>query len=268
MESPARIDLFDSTYGHFTERVLEAVRRETYGRDIGQTSWLGAAEADRFAEWLGLGPELRLLEVACGSGGPSRYLAGRTGCRVTGIDVNASGVSAAMRGAAATPVADRLDYQVADATAPLPFNDGCFDALTCIDSMNHFPDRPAVFREWRRVLRPGGRAVFTDPVVVTGEVTNDELAQRSSIGLFLFTPPGVNERFIDGAGLRLIRREDLTENAALVSRRWHDARHRHRDELLWLEGEVRFEGLQRFLMAVHRLTAERRLSRIAYLVER
>lgn len=118
------------------------------------------------------------------------------------------------------------------------------------------------------VLRPGRRAVFTDPVVVTGPVTNDELALRSSIGLFLFVPPGINERFIEQAGLRLVRQEDVTGNASRIAGRWHDARHAHKEELLPIEGEQRFEGLQRFFEAVHRLTSERRLSRIAYLVEK
>src|SRR6185503_12279552 len=151
---------------------------------------------------------------------------------------------------------------------PLPFDDDFFDALLCIDSMNHFPDRLAVFREWRRVLRPGGRALFTDPVVITGPVTNDELALRSSIGLFLFVPAGVNERLLEEAGLRLVLQEDVTENAALVAGRWHRARNNHRDDLVRIEGEERFLGLQRFFEAVHTLTRQKRLSRIAYVAEK
>ena len=262
-----RTDLFYNTYGNFDEQVLAAVRAETFGRDIGQNSWLTADEYERFVSWLELTPGSHVLEVASGSGGPALHLAGQTGCRVTGIDANESGVSAAARGAADAKAGGRVSFRGADANAPLPFDDEAFDALVCIDAMNHFPDRARVLREWRRVLRPGGRAVFTDPVVITGPVTNDELALRSSIGLFLFVPPGVNERLIEEAGLRLLRQEDATDNAALVSGRWHQARRRHRDDLLRIEGEERFDGLQKFFDAVHRLTTERRLSRIVYLAE-
>lgn len=263
-----RIDLFYGTYGHFDDRVLEAIRKETFGHDIGQNSWLTADEYDRFISWLGLEPEHRVLEVASGSGGPARYLASRAGCRVTGVDANESGVATATRSAADSDASDRLSFQVADANLPLPFGDGAFDALVCIDSMNHFPNRLGVFREWRRVLRPGGFALFTDPVVITGAVTNDELALRSSIGLFLFVPPGINEELIEKAGLRLVRREDVTENATLVSGRWREARQRHEEALVLMEGAERFEGLQRFFAAVHDLTSERRLSRIVYLAQK
>src|SRR5215207_1497733 len=263
-----RTDLFYNTYGHFTERVLAAVRAETFGRDIGQNSWLTAEEYERFFSWLDLSPASHVLEVASGSGGPAAYLAERAGCRVTGVDANESGVATAARGVAGTGLAGRVSFRVADANAPLPFDDEAFDALVCIDAMNHFPDRARVLREWRRVLRPGGRAVFTDPVVITGPVTNDELALRSSIGLFLFVPPGVNERLIEEVGLRLLKHEDATDNAALVSGRWHQSRRRHRDDLLHIEGEERFDNLQQFFDAVHRLTTERRLSRIVYLVEK
>ena len=262
----SRVDLFDSTYKNFSEQVLQAIREETYGRDIGQNSWLTVDEYDRFISWLKLLPGDHALEVASGSGGPARYLGCTTNCHVTGIDANESGVKTATADSTQTPT--RIEFKVADANAQLPFADRTFDALLCIDSMNHFPDRLNVFREWRRVLRAGGRAVFTDPVVITGPVTNDELALRSSVGLFLFVPPGVNEQLIKDAGLKLVQKEDVSDNAALVSRRWHDARERHHDALIKIEGEERFAGLQKFFNAVHSLTSEQRLSRIVYLVEK
>lgn len=263
-----RVDLFDSTYSHFTDRVLDEIRKETFGEDIGQNSWTTADEYARFISWLGLSTDHHVLEVASGSGGPALHLARETGCRVTGIDSNESGVATASGLAEASDVAPRVRFRQADATAPLPFEAGSFDALLCIDSMCHFPDRLAVLKEWRRVLRRAGRAVFTDPVVVTGLVTNEELALRSSIGLFVFAPPEINERLIGEAGLRLVRREDATDNAALISDRWRQARESRRSDLIRIEGAERFEGLQRFFGTVHRLTSGRRLSRIAYLVEK
>ena len=263
-----RVDLFDSTYGHFSESVLDAIRKETYGVDIGQNSWLTVDEYERWLPGLELEPGDHVIEIASGSGGPAVYMARTLGCRVTGIDANPSGVATASAMAAKSDVAARVQFQVVDATARLPFDDDSFDALLCIDSMNHFPDRLSVLKERCRVVRPGRRALFTDPVVITGPVTNDELALRSSIGLFLFVPPGVNERLIEQAGFQLVRREDVTANASLTSGRWRDARARHREELLKIEGEERFEGLQRFFGAVHLLTSEKRLSRTVYLVEK
>jgi hypothetical protein len=66
------------------------------------------------------------------------------------------------------------------------------------------------------------------------------------------------------AGLSLVHSEDVSAAAALVAGRWHRARAAHRDELAAIEGPERFDGLQEFLRAVERLTAERRLSRVAY----
>lgn len=265
---PQRVDLFDNTYQNFNARVLDAIRKETFGTDIGQNSWVTVDEYERLLPGLNLSSESHVLEVASGSGGPSIYLARTIGCRVTGIDANESGVATATEMAEKAGVAAQVEFRIANADATLPFETNSFDALLCIDSMNHFPNRLSVFREWQRVLRPGGRALFTDPVVITGPVTNDELALRSLVGLFLFVPPGVNEDFINQAGLHLVRQEDVTSNAALVSGRWHKARQAHKEDLLRIEGEERFAGLQQFFKAVHDLTSEKRLSRIGYLVEK
>jgi len=264
----AHIDLFNNTYANFTEQVLASVRAATYGEDIGQNSWVTADEYEGFIRSLHLHDEAHVLEIASGSGGPALHLARKTGCRVTGLDANPSGVETANRAATRAGLEKRLRFMVADATRPLPFDDNTFDALLCIDSMNHFPNRSDSLKEWCRVLKPGGRAIFTDPVVITGPVTNEELAARSSIGLFVFVPKGLNEELIVKAGFKLVSQLDTTENAAMVSRRWREARQRFRDDLLRMEGADNFEGVQSFLGAVHRLTAERRLSRIAYVAEK
>ena len=209
-----------------------------------------------------------MLDVASGSGCPASYLARQVGCHVTGIDGNENAIATATQSALLSTWNQQLNFKIVDANAPLPFENDSFDALMCIDSMNHFPHRLSVFQEWQRVLRPGQRAVFTDPVVITEPVTNDEMALRSSIGRFLFVPPGINEQLIEKAGFQLVQQEDVSENAALVSGRWLQARKHYRDALSQIEGDERFEGLQQFFASVHRLTTERRLSRVVYLVEK
>lgn len=177
------------------------------------------------------------------------------------MDINAHGVEVATHRAQVEGLGGRVAFQQADGDAVLPFPDRTFDAIVCIDSANHFPHR---LQDWHRVLKPGGVALFTDPVVITGLVSNEELATRSSIGYFLFSMPAVNERLIEQAGLELARNEDATENAALVSKRWHDARAEDRDALIRIEGEDRFAGLQKFFWVVYQLTSERRVSRFVY----
>jgi len=239
----------------------------TYGVDLGQSSWTTAEEYDEFCIWLNLWPQSTVLETASGSGGPALYMAEKLGCRVTGIDINQDGVDNANRLAAARGISNAR-FQVADVGDRFPFDDDSFHAVICIDAANHFLDRPHVLREWARVLKPGGRMLFTDPVVITGPVTNQELHDRSSIGTFVFIPPSVTENFIRDAGLRLLKREDRTANAALTSGRWRDAREDRRDALVKLEGEAVFNGLQTFLSAVHMRTSEHRLSRFAFLAEK
>ena len=118
------------------------------------------------------------------------------------------------------------------------------------------------------MLRPGGRVLFTDPIVVTGQLSNEEMRVRSSIGFFLFTPPGHNERLLEQAGFTVRKVRDVTDAVASVSRRWHDARANRRERLTAVEGNEGFDGLQRFLAAVHVLSSERRLSRQMYLADK
>ena len=105
-------------------------------------------------------------------------------------------------------------------------------------------------------------------MVITGLVSHEEIAVRSSVGFYLFVPPGENERLIMQAGFTLVSSEDVTASAAAIAQRWCDAREQHRTELVGREGDANFAGLQRFLACVQRLSAERRLSRYCYVAEK
>ena len=262
-----QVDLYNSTYGNFQEQVLAEIRQETYGEDIGQNSWITTDEYDNFYSWLNLSPGHHVLEVASGSGGPALYLAKKFKCRITGLDINVVGIKTANQQALNARITD-AKFQLANVDQHLPFDDETFDAVMCVDSMNHFRDRLGYFREWQRVLKSGKRALFTDPVVITGPVSNEELAARSNIGFFLFVPLEVTQNLIKQAGFKLLRCEDVTGNIELTSGRWHASRQKHREDLVKIEGEERFDGLQKFLSTVHKLTSERRLSRFVFLAEK
>ncbi len=262
MSSP--LALYDTAYAGYSERVYRQVRQETYGLDLGQTGWMTADELRDFVEWLEITASSRVLEVGCGAGGCAVYLAEQTGADVTGIDSNEHGVVNAEALAASQGLAARARFLRADAGEVLPFADDSFDAVFSNDALCHIPHRPQVLREWRRVLKPRGRFLFTDALVVTGLLSHGEIAARSAVGNYFFVPSGVNEQFLRETGLSVLRVADLTASAAAIARRWREARARWRDDLIRCEGETTFSGLQSFLACVESVSQERRLSRFAY----
>lgn len=255
---------YDANYGQFSSDLYAAIRREAFGEDIGQNSWLTADEHDLFIDWIAPRAGSRVLDVACGSGRTTLRIGERTGCSVYGIDTHAAAIAEARSAAAQSGLGAKAKFDQVDGAKRLPFEDASFDALICIDAINHLPDRPAVLREWARVLKPGAILVFTDPIVVTGPLTNEEMTIRSSIGFFLFVPPGVDERLLAEAGFNVTSVVDRTENMAVTAHRRMKARERYAADLRTIEGDETFDGQQRFLEVASRLAAERRLSRLAF----
>src|ERR1700686_1915029 len=139
---------YSANYGNFQTELYAQIRQEAFGEDIGQNSWLTLGEQDRFLEWLDLSPGKTLLDVACGAGGPALRIVASTGCSVVGIDVHEEAVTTARSLAAQRGLAERAEFRSTDATGPLPFSDATFDAISCIDAINHFSDRSRVIAEW------------------------------------------------------------------------------------------------------------------------
>jgi len=140
--------------------------------------------AGRFA-----GFEGDLLETAAGTGRVTRALAqAAPGARITATDLNLAMLEKARQVVPAANVA----WREADAQA-LPFADAAFDAVVCQFGVMFYPDRAAGYAEARRVLRPGGRYVFS---VWDALETNDLslIAQERLAARFPDDPPNFLRR--------------------------------------------------------------------------
>jgi len=98
-----------------------------------------------------------VLDVGCGGGILAEALA-RRGAAVTGIDASAEAIAAARRHAAAAGLA--IDYRVATAEAFAAAAEARFDAVVCMELLEHVPQPAEVVRACGRLVRPGGDLFF------------------------------------------------------------------------------------------------------------
>ncbi len=121
----------------------------------------GLKLTERLGEMLGLGPGVRVLDVAAGRGSSALFLARRFGCEVAGTDLSAEMAREAEEAAQAEGLGHLVSFRQGDAER-LPFEQGAFDALLCECAFCTFPDKRTAAVEFARVLRPGGRAGISD----------------------------------------------------------------------------------------------------------
>jgi len=109
------------------------------------------------------GTPQRILDVACGTGDSTISIAraAAEGTKVTGADISEGMMALVTEKAEKAGVLDRIDLQVADGEA-LPYEEGTFDRVTCAFGIRNFEHKEKGLQEFRRVLRPGGRAVILE----------------------------------------------------------------------------------------------------------
>jgi SAM-dependent methyltransferase len=111
--------------------------------------------------YMDLKPDHRVLDIGCGIGGAARYMAHSVGCTVKGIDITPEYIACAETLTRATGLQERVSFEVASALA-IPFDEGTFDAAITMHVAMNIPQRPSLYREIARILKPGATLCIFD----------------------------------------------------------------------------------------------------------
>ena len=207
-------------YGDVAEAVLGAILQSGLDPDrlrpedlapVDEFHMRGRDATRELVAAMGLDASLRLLDVGSGLGGPARHVAAEVGCRVTGIDLVDEYVSIASVLSERCGLAERLDFHRGSALA-MPFDDGSFDAAMTQHVAMNIADKPALYAEVRRVLRPGARFGIYDILRgPAGEPLFPVPWARDSSTSFLATPDELRE-LLKGAGFEIVSWADRTQD--------------------------------------------------------
>ncbi|MEE8505148.1 MAG: methyltransferase domain-containing protein [Kiloniellales bacterium] len=207
-DEQALIERFSRRYRLGQSGIMLQIERRVCGCDYGGTSWTTRHEALEAGKELELRPGKRLLEVGAGSGWPGLYLAGKTGCDVALIDLPFEGLKIAAQRAAADGLAGACWAAVADGAA-LPLEGGCFDAVLHSDVLCCLEEKLSVLRECRRVLRAGGKMVFT-VISICPNLSPADYARAAACGPPFIETAVEYPEMLRQAGWKITNHVDLT----------------------------------------------------------
>lgn len=178
-------------------------------------------------------PTDAVLDAACGTGDLSLAFARAGAARVTGLDFTREmlEVAAIKHARLPEPIRSRVSFVPGDAQS-LPFADSSFDIVSIAFGIRNVASPPQAIREFRRVLRPGGRLVileFATPRFLPVRLFNDFYCRRimpvtatlisgDRSGAYKYLPTSVEtfmstpdlSRMLEGAGFQHVRTSPLS----------------------------------------------------------
>ncbi|TMJ42802.1 MAG: methyltransferase domain-containing protein [Alphaproteobacteria bacterium] len=211
---------------HYKKRALDDVilaALKAAGKDIEHLTPDDLAPVDEFhsggrnttvrlAQLAQINGSERVLDVGCGIGGPSRFLASKFGCQVTGLDFTAEFVALAAMLAQRTRLADKVTYRQGDAL-DLPFADASFDIVWSQNAAMNIADRDRLYGEMRRVLVPGGRLALQEIAAGPGGEPFYPAPWADDKSISFLSTPHATRAALERIGFRVIAWQDTTQEA-------------------------------------------------------
>jgi len=154
-----------------------------------------------------------VLDAGSGLGGPSRYLAETFHCDVTGVDLAPDYVAIASLLAERAGLAEKVRYHVGD-LIHLPFEGASFDLVWTQHVVMNIRDRDGLYRELRRVLKPGAKFAFYDVLAGdSGEPPHYPVPWAETPDVSTLLTETETRTALASAGLHLTMWDDVTEEA-------------------------------------------------------
>jgi SAM-dependent methyltransferase len=218
-------DILDDVKSHYgsaglTERLKAALA--VFGPDdrrltpqqlaaLDQFHTRGLAATAELAEMAGVTATMSVLDVGSGLGGPARFLAAARGCRVVGVDLSEPFVEAARYLTRRTGQELQVSFSAASAL-DLPFGEERFDAAFLQHVAMNIADRPRLYAQIRRVLKPGGRFAVFD-IVSSGGEPHYPLPWAPTPATSFLISADATRTAVEASGFRTLAWRDDTEAA-------------------------------------------------------
>ena len=184
-----------------TQAVLSAHDQDHYG---------GTEAVDRLMAQAAITAQDHVLDVCAGMGGPARYIAWKTGCQVTGLDLTASRVIGAQALTAAAHLTEQVRFVHGNALE-MPFDPAQFTCIISQEAFAHIPNKRQLIGQCERALAPGGRMVFSD--IMSHQALGRPDAQKLFDGMRFsdIATLGDYQQWFADAGMQWVRAIDLSD---------------------------------------------------------
>lgn len=131
-----------------------------FPEEFGHISFTTLPELRKIENHLALSHGDRLVDLGCGLAGPALWMARETGAHLTGVDLSPVAIETAGERAAELGLDGQAEFRVGS-FADTGLKGNSVDGAMSEDALQYAPDKLAAFKEIARLLRPGGRFVFT-----------------------------------------------------------------------------------------------------------